>query len=90
MVTAKRFRLSVTDLDQLLKNGDYIGYQTVGFAWSFLMKKGIKEDRLNPYNNQKALSKGPKDDGGSATVDENPYFRSDNHSKTYDMVAVLV
>jgi hypothetical protein len=54
------------------------------------MKKGIKEHRLNPYNNQteysKALSKGSKNGGGSPTVDEITYFRSDEHTKTCEMV----
>uniref|UniRef100_A0ACD5ZQ11 Uncharacterized protein n=2 Tax=Avena sativa TaxID=4498 RepID=A0ACD5ZQ11_AVESA len=94
MLTAKRFRPSVTDLDQLLSNGDYIGYQSGSFVHSVLMKKAFAEKRLKSYTNKEeyaeALRKGSKNGGVSAIVDEIPYitsFLSDpQHPNEFQMV----
>ncbi|TKW19781.1 hypothetical protein SEVIR_4G042300v4 [Setaria viridis] len=92
ILTAKRLRPSVTGLDQLVRNGDYIGYQDGAFVRSFLIKQGAKEKKLKPYNNQaeyaEALRKGSKNGGVSAIVDEIPYltyFLSDGNNKEFEM-----
>uniref|UniRef100_A0ACD5XXW8 Uncharacterized protein n=3 Tax=Avena sativa TaxID=4498 RepID=A0ACD5XXW8_AVESA len=80
MLTAKRLRPSVTDLDQLLLNGDYIGYQSGSFVHAVLTKKGFAEKRLRSYTKKEeyaeALRKGSKNGGVSAIVDEIPYITS--------------
>uniref|UniRef100_A0ACD6A5Y8 Uncharacterized protein n=1 Tax=Avena sativa TaxID=4498 RepID=A0ACD6A5Y8_AVESA len=80
MLTAKRLRPSVTDLDQLLANGDYIGYQSGSFVHSVLTKKGFAEKRFRSYTKKveyaEALRKGSKNGGVSAIVDEIPYITS--------------
>lgn len=43
ILTVKRFQPSVTDLEQLLKNGDYVGYQEGSFVYSFLTRRGFGE-----------------------------------------------
>uniref|UniRef100_A0A0Q3V9E5 Ionotropic glutamate receptor C-terminal domain-containing protein n=1 Tax=Setaria italica TaxID=4555 RepID=A0A0Q3V9E5_SETIT len=92
MLTAKRLRPSVTGLDQLVSNGDYIRYQDGAFVHFFLISKGPKADRLrafkNPTEYAEALRKGSKNDGVSAIVDEIPYlsyFLSDKNNKEFEM-----
>ncbi|XP_072149244.1 glutamate receptor 2.8-like [Setaria viridis] len=92
MLTAKRLRPSVTGLDQLVSNGDYIRYQDGAFVHFFLISKGPKADRLRAFKNQteyaEALRKGSKNDGVSAIVDEIPYlsyFLSDKNNKEFEM-----
>ncbi|OEL23846.1 Glutamate receptor 2.6 [Dichanthelium oligosanthes] len=92
MLTAKRLRPSVTGLDQLVSNGDYIGYQEGAFVHSFLRNKGAKEENLRTFKNQteyaEALRKGSKNGGVSAIVDEIPYlsyFLSDKNNKEFEM-----
>uniref|UniRef100_A0A0D9WMS6 Ionotropic glutamate receptor C-terminal domain-containing protein n=1 Tax=Leersia perrieri TaxID=77586 RepID=A0A0D9WMS6_9ORYZ len=79
ILTVKRLQPSVTDLDQLLFNGHYVGYQEGSFVQSFLTKQGFSERRLRPYINKReyaeALRKGSKN-GVSAIVDEIPYLTS--------------
>ncbi|KAF7107300.1 hypothetical protein CFC21_107945 [Triticum aestivum] len=80
ILTAKRLRPSVTDLEQLRSNGDYIGYQSGSFVQSVLKKRGFNVNRLNAYTNKteyaEALRKGSKNGGVSAIVDEIPYITS--------------
>ena len=80
ILTAKRLRPSVTDLEQLRSNGDYIGYQSGSFVRSVLIKEGFNVKRLKYYPNKeeyaKALRKGSKNGGVSAIVDEIPYITS--------------
>ncbi|RLN12415.1 hypothetical protein C2845_PM09G05310 [Panicum miliaceum] len=92
MLTAKRLRPSVTGLDQLVSNGDNIGYQEGAFVQSFLRNKGAKADKLRTFKNQteyaEALRKGSEKGGASAIVDEIPYlsyFLSDKNNKEFEM-----
>ncbi|KAF0901995.1 hypothetical protein E2562_011823 [Oryza meyeriana var. granulata] len=94
MLTAKRLRPSVTSLDQLLLNGDYVGYQNGSFVDSLLKKRGFIPSRLRPYGTQKeyaeALTKGSTNGGVSAIVDEIPYLTSflsnPQYQKEFQMV----
>uniref|UniRef100_A0A0E0HM02 Ionotropic glutamate receptor C-terminal domain-containing protein n=1 Tax=Oryza nivara TaxID=4536 RepID=A0A0E0HM02_ORYNI len=94
ILTVKRFQPSVTDLDQLLKNGDYVGYQEGSFVNSFLTRRGFGERRLRSYTKKQeyaeALRKGSKNGGVSAIVDEIPYLTaivSDPHyQKEFQML----
>ncbi|CAL5044108.1 unnamed protein product [Urochloa decumbens] len=78
MLTAKRLRPLMTDLYQLLRNGDYVGYQEGGFTRAFLIKQGFPMNRIKAYNTQaeyaEALRKGSKNGGVSAILDEVPYL----------------
>lgn len=78
MLTTNRLRPLVTDLDQLLRNGDHVGYQGGGFTRSFLINQGFPLNRIKSYNNQSeyadALRKGSKNGGVSAILDEVPYL----------------
>uniref|UniRef100_A0A0E0A643 Ionotropic glutamate receptor C-terminal domain-containing protein n=1 Tax=Oryza glumipatula TaxID=40148 RepID=A0A0E0A643_9ORYZ len=78
ILTVKRFQPSVTDLDQLLSNGDYVGYQEGSFVHSFLTRRGFSEGRLRSYSKKQeyaeSLRKGSKNGGVSAIVDEIPFL----------------
>ncbi|BAS96557.1 Os06g0190500, partial [Oryza sativa Japonica Group] len=94
ILTVKRFKPSVTYLDQLLNNGDYVGYQEGSFVNSFLTRRGFSERRLRSYTKKQeyaeALRKGSKNGGVSAIVDEIPYLTaivSDPHyQKEFQML----
>jgi hypothetical protein len=93
ILTAKRLRASVTGLDQLVRNGDYIGHQDGAFVRSFLIKQGAKEEKLRHYSNQaqyaEALRKGSRNGGVSAIADEIPYlsyfFSDGNNNKEFEI-----
>ncbi|XBI36144.1 hypothetical protein VPH35_121712 [Triticum aestivum] len=81
MLTAKRLRPRVSNLDQLQRNDDFVGYQDDSFVRSFLINHhNISESRLRNYNTKEeydvALRKGSKNGGVSAIVDEIPYLTS--------------
>ncbi|KAL6606036.1 hypothetical protein ACP70R_041689 [Stipagrostis hirtigluma subsp. patula] len=94
MLTAKRLRPRVTNLDQLVHNGEYIGYQRGAFVYSVLRKAGARAHRLRAYDSQteysEALRNGSENGGVSAIVDEIPYlsyFLSDpQENKKFEMV----
>uniref|UniRef100_A0A0D9WMS4 Ionotropic glutamate receptor C-terminal domain-containing protein n=1 Tax=Leersia perrieri TaxID=77586 RepID=A0A0D9WMS4_9ORYZ len=94
MLTAKRLRPSVTSLDQLLLNGDYVGYQNGSFVGSLLKKRGFLPSRLRPYGTPReyadALRNGSMNGGVSAIVDEIPYLTSflsnPHYQKEFQMV----
>ncbi|KAF7107299.1 hypothetical protein CFC21_107944 [Triticum aestivum] len=80
ILTAKRLRPSVTNLGQLLSDGDYIGYPSGSFVYSVLKKQGFAKNRLKAYAMEEeyanALRKGSKNGGVAAIVDELPYLTS--------------
>ncbi|GJN29426.1 hypothetical protein PR202_gb17652 [Eleusine coracana subsp. coracana] len=94
MLTAKRLRPLVTDLNQLVQNGDRIGYQEKTFTLSFLQKQGVPEKQLQSLGDQTeyadALRKGSKNGGVSAIVDEIPYLTyfllDPKYNKEFEMV----
>lgn len=80
MLTAERLQPSVTDLKQLLANGDFVGYQKGSFVHSMLKKLKFDDHKIKVYSTQeeyaKALRMGSKHGGVSAIFDEIPYLNS--------------
>ncbi|CAN6202249.1 unnamed protein product [Urochloa humidicola] len=80
ILTAERLRPSVTNLDQLLLNHDYVGYQRGSFVCSKLKNRGFSKNRLIPYSKEdeyaEALRKGSMNGGVPAIVDEVPFLTS--------------
>ncbi|KAK3128587.1 hypothetical protein QOZ80_6BG0463770 [Eleusine coracana subsp. coracana] len=97
MLTADKLRPSVKDLDQLLEDGDNVGYQTGSFVHSILRSKGWNDNRLSNYSTKEqyaeALRKGSKDGGVSAIVEEIPFltsFLSDpQYQKEFKMIKTI-
>ncbi|CAN6214745.1 unnamed protein product [Urochloa humidicola] len=83
----ERLRPSVTNLDQLLLNHDYVGYQRGSFVCSMLKNRGFSKHKLIPYSNEdeyaEALRKGSMNGGVSAIVDEVPFLTSFLFSDTH-------
>ncbi|KAF0901997.1 hypothetical protein E2562_011825 [Oryza meyeriana var. granulata] len=88
ILTAKKLRPSETDLDQILFDGGYVGYQQGSFVESLLIKQGFSVRRLMPYRTKQeyaeALRKGSKNGGVSAIVDEIPYLTSFLSDTSYE------
>ncbi|KAJ3695386.1 hypothetical protein LUZ60_000763 [Juncus effusus] len=70
---------TVTDISQLLKQGDYVGYQDGTFVKGVLLKLGFDESKLKSYNSSDqyadALSKGSANGGVAVIFDEIPYLK---------------
>ncbi|RWR91367.1 glutamate receptor 2.8-like protein [Cinnamomum micranthum f. kanehirae] len=69
----------VTDIEQLILNGDYVGYREGSFVFDLLKHKGFQEQKLKAYSSTDeyatALSKGTQNNGVSAIIDETPYIK---------------
>lgn len=79
MLTVQQLQPTVTDLFDLIKNGEYIGYQTGSFITELLKNKKFDASKFRNYNTleeyDEALSKGSRNGGVGAIVDELPYIR---------------
>ncbi|RWR84264.1 glutamate receptor 2.8-like protein [Cinnamomum micranthum f. kanehirae] len=78
MLTVEKVQPSITDIDSLIRNGDYVGYQSASFLLEYLKDLGFSEDKLKPYATTdeyaEALSRGSSNNGVSAIIDEIPYI----------------
>ncbi|WMV34955.1 hypothetical protein MTR67_028340 [Solanum verrucosum] len=80
MLTVQQLQPTITDLNDLIKNGEYVGYQEGSFVKDVFIKR-MKFDSskfrsyitLEDYDD--ALSRGSKNGGVGAIVDELPYLR---------------
>ncbi|XP_006648027.3 glutamate receptor 2.7-like [Oryza brachyantha] len=78
MLTVQKLQPTVTDVRELLRRGDYIGYQEGTFIVPLLEKMGF-EGRMRSYSTADqyadALSKGSANGGVAAIFDEIPYLK---------------
>ncbi|KAG5601884.1 hypothetical protein H5410_033254 [Solanum commersonii] len=80
MLTLQQLQPTITGLNDLIKNGEYVGYQEGSFVKDVFIKR-MKFDSskfrsyitLEDYDD--ALSRGSKNGGVGAIVDELPYLR---------------
>ena len=79
MVTARQLQPTVVDLNQLISNGDYIGYQGGSFVKDFLKSHKVEEHKIRNYSTPdqyaEALMKGSWYGGVAAVFDEIPYLK---------------
>ncbi|TVU12255.1 hypothetical protein EJB05_45890, partial [Eragrostis curvula] len=90
MLTAKKLRPQVTDLHQLKRSNDSIGYQHGTFVGSVLRNEGFPQDRLKPYD-QEEYAEALRNGTVSAIADETPYlhyFLSDSRQQSKDLEMV--
>ena len=67
-----------TGVEQLIMNGDCVGYQKGSFVFYLLKRMGFQEEKLKAYTSEEyatALSRGSHYNGVSAIVDEIPYIK---------------
>lgn len=79
MMTAQQLQPMVFDLNQLLSNGDYIGYQGGSFVKDFLKSRKVEEHKIINYSTPdqyaEALMKGSWNGGVAAVFDEIPCLK---------------
>ena len=79
MLTVQQLQPTITDLFDLIKNGEYIGYQTGSFVTELLKSKKFDASQFRNYNTfeeyDEALRKGSRNGGVDGIVDELPYIR---------------
>ncbi|XP_057460066.1 glutamate receptor 2.7-like [Actinidia eriantha] len=51
-LTVQRLRPTVTDVKELIKNGDYVGYQYGSFIFDILKGMGFEESKLKPQKSR--------------------------------------
>ncbi|XP_058113309.1 glutamate receptor 2.1-like [Magnolia sinica] len=79
MLTVERLQPTVTDVAELIKNGDYVGYQRTSFVFGLLKEMKFDESKLRAYGTpeefDEALINGSKNGGVSAIFHEVPYIK---------------
>ncbi|MCD7470995.1 hypothetical protein HAX54_011252 [Datura stramonium] len=92
MLTTQKLQPSITDLNDLIKNGEYVGYQEGSFVKDVLKRMKFDSSKLRSYSTLEdyndALSRGSKNGGVGAIVDELPYLKLflNKYCKKYIMV----
>ncbi|TVU12247.1 hypothetical protein EJB05_45882, partial [Eragrostis curvula] len=95
LLTAQRLQPSVTDPRQLLRNGDYVGYQNGSFVHALLRRLQFDEHKIKVLSTLEeyadALRKGSKHGGVSAIFDEIPYLNSflSQYGKEFQIVGPI-
>nr|GLL23297.1 glutamate receptor 2.8-like isoform X5 [Ipomoea trifida] len=78
MLTVQQLQPTVTDVKDLIKNGEYVGCRDGSFVAGMLRSK-FGNIKLRNYTTleefDEALTRGSKNDGVAAIVDELPYLR---------------
>ena len=78
MLTVQQLQPTVTDVNELIKNGDYVGYQRGSFVLGLLKQMNFDESKLKVYNSpeecHELFSKGSGNGGIAAAFDEIPYM----------------
>ncbi|XP_024445286.2 glutamate receptor 2.8 isoform X1 [Populus trichocarpa] len=79
LLTVQQLRPTVTDVHELIKKGEYVGYQEGSFVLGILLNLGFDKSKLIVYNSTEQcddlLSKGSVNGGIAAAFDEVPYTR---------------
>ncbi|KAH9604466.1 hypothetical protein KSS87_015696 [Heliosperma pusillum] len=92
LLTVQQLQPTITDVNELIKNGHNVAYQAASFVRDLLLQLNFSETRLKSYNSTKQLhellSKGTADGGVSAAFDEIPYLKlfMGAHCSKYTMV----
>ncbi|PIA55342.1 hypothetical protein AQUCO_00800233v1 [Aquilegia coerulea] len=79
MLTVQKLQPTVTDITDLINNGDFIGYQKDSFVLELIQRMGVHPSKLRGYTTveeyHEALENGSRNGGVSAIVDEIPYIK---------------
>uniref|UniRef100_A0A0D3H744 Glutamate receptor n=2 Tax=Oryza TaxID=4527 RepID=A0A0D3H744_9ORYZ len=95
MLTVQQLQPTVTDVHELLKNGEYVGYPNGSYVADLLRGLGFDRTKLRAYNDldgfADALAKGSQNGGISAVIDEVPYIKIflAKHCKGYTMIGPI-
>lgn len=92
MMTVHQLQPTVVDLNQLISNGDYIGYQGGSFVKDFQKSQKVEEHKIRKYSSTdqdaEALMKGSWNGGVAAVFDEIPYLKlfMSKHCRNHSIV----
>ena len=92
LLTVQQLQPTVTDVNQLIKSREYVGYQQGSFVLGILKGMGFDETKLKVYNSteecDELLSKGSANGGIAAAIDEIPYMKLflGNYCSKYTML----
>lgn len=79
MLTVQKLQPTVTDVNLLIRNNDYVGYMQGSFVYGLLKKMNFDESRLVEYDSSEnmhdLLAKGSGRGGVAAAFHENPYIK---------------
>ncbi|XP_047046501.1 glutamate receptor 2.8-like [Lolium rigidum] len=95
MLTVQQLQPTVTDVHELLKSGEYVGYHRGSYVKGLLEELGFDRLKIKPYDSpddfHNALSRGSNNGGIAALVHEVPYIKLflANHCKGYTMVGPI-
>ncbi|GFS44655.1 glutamate receptor 2.8 [Actinidia rufa] len=93
MLTVQQLQPTVTDVNELINNGEYVGYQEGSFVPGLLKQMKFNESKLKIYASLEEcddlLTKGSGNGGIAAAFDEIPYMKLflSKHCSKYTMVA---
>jgi ionotropic glutamate receptor len=95
MLTVQQLQPTVTDIHELLKSGEYVGYRNGSYLSDLLEGLGFDRTKMRAYENPDefadALAKGSQNGGIAAVVHEVPYIKIflAKHCKGYTMVGPI-
>nr|XP_043626682.1 glutamate receptor 2.7-like [Erigeron canadensis] len=79
MLTVQQLQPAYTDIYEIMRNGESVGYQDGTFVVDMLKKMGFDDSQLKNYSTfeqyDDALERGSQNGGVSAIMDEIPYIR---------------
>ncbi|KAM5585569.1 glutamate receptor 2.8 [Rosa sericea] len=79
LLTVQQLRPAVNDLNDLLRNGEKVGYMKDAFVYDLLIQRGFDDSKLKACGSMEeiddALSKGSANGGIAAIVHETPYMK---------------
>lgn len=95
ILTVQQLQPTVTDVHELLRKGEYVGYNKGSYVRDLLEALGFDRRNIRAYETSDdfidALSKGSKNGGISAVIHEVPYIKIflADHCKGYTMVGPI-
>ena len=79
LLTVQKLQPTVTNVNQLIKSGEYVGYQKNSYIFEILKEMNFDETKLKQYKSMEEcdelLSKGSANGGIAAAIDEIPYMK---------------
>ncbi|GAB4857805.1 hypothetical protein Ancab_040530 [Ancistrocladus abbreviatus] len=79
MLTIQQLQPTITDLNELIRRGEFVGYQAGSFVEGLLKQLGFHESKLKPYSTpaelDEQLTSGSAKGGIAAVFDEIPYMK---------------
>ncbi|XP_047959745.1 glutamate receptor 2.7-like [Salvia hispanica] len=95
MLTVQQLQPAITDIHDLIKEGEYVGYQNGSFVTGLLRNMNFDTSKFRSYQTLEeydvALSKGSRNGGVAAVVDELPYIRMflSKYCRKYTMIGPI-